>query len=112
MDASKGALGVLIHHSRSETRLLLNIDAGSDEVSFDHVRFRGQLLVVRRYRDGALEIRALGLRYMISSTLGIELKSDRAVDFEVHVRDGRESWPRGPCEGLRIAFLESDGASQ
>jgi hypothetical protein len=109
LEGTQGALGVCIHESHGDTRLVLNIDAGSEEVAFDDVRFRGCLLVVRLAHDGGLEIRALGLRHMIAPNLGIELKSDTPVDFELHLRDGHENWPHGPCEGLEITVLESDG---
>jgi hypothetical protein len=111
LDGTQGALGVGIHETHGDTRLLLNIDAGSDEIAFDDVRFRGCLLVVRLAHDGALEIRALGLRHMIVPTLGLELKAATPVDFELHLRDGHENWPQGPCEGLEITLLETDGTT-
>ncbi len=96
------ALGLRVTGPGEETHILLNGAAEPDELCWGNIRFQGRLLYLRRQRDGRLRVRALGLRRLAAPELGLELKARAAVDFELLLADGLQSWPRGPCAALEV----------
>ncbi len=96
------ALGLRVTGPGEDTHILLNGAAEPDELCWGNLRFQGRLLYLRRQRDGRLRVRALGLRRLAAPELGLELKARAAVDFELLLADGLQSWPRGPCAALEV----------